>query len=74
MLDAVYNFDDVILRRPKSQIIMRPPVISEAELSLALGDGGPGRTGNGLRLFDYQDRRVRDRAAELAGLSRSHLG
>ena len=40
MLDAVYNFDHVILRRPKSQIIMRPPVISEAELALALGDGG----------------------------------
>jgi len=40
MLDAVYNFDDVILRRPNSQIIMRPPVISEAELALALGEGG----------------------------------
>ena len=39
-LDSVYNFDDVILRRPGSQIIMRPPVISEAEMALALGDGG----------------------------------
>src|SRR5271165_6455663 len=39
-LDSVYNFDDVILRRPGSRIIMRPPVISEAELALALGDGG----------------------------------
>src|SRR5271154_6222294 len=37
-LDSVYNFDDVILRRPGSQIIMRPPVVSEAELALALGD------------------------------------
>ena len=39
-LDSVYNFDDVIQRRPGSQIIMRPPVISEAEMALALGDGG----------------------------------
>ena len=39
-LDSVYNFDDVILRRTGSQIIMRPPVISEAEMALALGDGG----------------------------------
>jgi defect-in-organelle-trafficking protein DotC len=39
-LDSVYNFDDVILRRKGSQIIMRPPVISEAEMALALGDGG----------------------------------
>jgi defect in organelle trafficking protein DotC len=39
-LDSVYNFDDVILRRKSSQIIMRPPVISEAEMALALGDGG----------------------------------
>ena len=39
-LDSVYNFDDVILRRPGSQIIMRPPVISEAEMAMALGDGG----------------------------------
>jgi defect-in-organelle-trafficking protein DotC len=39
-LDRVYNFDDVVLRRPMSRIIMRPPVISEAEMALALGDGG----------------------------------
>ena len=39
-LDAVYNFDDVILRRPGSHIIMRPPVVSEAEMAMALGDGG----------------------------------
>jgi len=39
-LDSVYNFNDVVWRRPGSQIIMRPPVISEAELALALGDGG----------------------------------
>jgi defect-in-organelle-trafficking protein DotC len=39
-LDSVYNFNDVILKRPGSQIIMRPPVISEAEMALALGDGG----------------------------------
>ena len=39
-LDSVYNFDDVILRRPGSQIIMRPPVVSEAEMAMALGDGG----------------------------------
>jgi defect in organelle trafficking protein DotC len=39
-LDTVYNFDDVILRRPGSQIIMRPPVVSEAEMAMALGDGG----------------------------------
>ena len=39
-LDSVYNFDDVIQRRQGSQIIMRPPVISEAEMALALGDGG----------------------------------
>jgi defect-in-organelle-trafficking protein DotC len=39
-LDRVYDFNDVILRRPGSQIIMRPPVISEAEMALALGDGG----------------------------------
>ncbi|HEY1783154.1 MAG TPA: type IV secretory system conjugative DNA transfer family protein [Roseiarcus sp.] len=39
-LDAVYNFDDVILRRPGSRIIMRPPVVSEAEMAMALGDGG----------------------------------
>jgi defect-in-organelle-trafficking protein DotC len=39
-LDSVYNFNDVILRRPGSQIIMRPPVISEAEMAMALGDGG----------------------------------
>jgi len=39
-LDSIYNFDDVILRRPGSQIIMRPPVISEAEMAMALGDGG----------------------------------
>src|SRR5271166_5557170 len=40
MLDSVYNFDDVILRRPGSRIIMRPPVVSEAEMAMALGDGG----------------------------------
>jgi len=40
MLDSVYNFNDVILKRPGSQIIMRPPVISEAEMAMALGDGG----------------------------------
>jgi defect-in-organelle-trafficking protein DotC len=40
MLDTVYNFDDVVLRRSGSHIIMRPPVISEAEMALALGDGG----------------------------------
>jgi defect in organelle trafficking protein DotC len=39
-LDNVYNFDDVILKRPGSRIIMRPPVVSEAEMALALGDGG----------------------------------
>jgi len=39
-LDSVYNFDDVILRRPGSNIIMRPPVVSEAEMAMALGDGG----------------------------------
>jgi defect-in-organelle-trafficking protein DotC len=39
-LDSVYNFDDVILRRPGSRIIMRPPVVSEAEMAMALGDGG----------------------------------
>ena len=39
-LDPVYNFNDVILRRPGSQIIMRPPVVSEAEMAMALGDGG----------------------------------
>jgi defect-in-organelle-trafficking protein DotC len=39
-LDRVYNFDDVILRRPGSRIIMRPPVVSEAEMAMALGDGG----------------------------------
>jgi len=39
-LDSVYNFDDVILRRTGSRIIMRPPVISEAEMAMALGDGG----------------------------------
>ena len=27
-------------RRPGSQIIMRPPVVSEAEMAMALGDGG----------------------------------
>ncbi len=40
MLDTVYNFDDVILRRSGSQIVMRPPVVSEAEMAMALGDGG----------------------------------
>ncbi len=39
-LDNVYDFSDVILRRPGSRIIMRPPVVSEAEMALALGDGG----------------------------------
>jgi defect-in-organelle-trafficking protein DotC len=39
-LDSVYNFNDVILKRPGSRIIMRPPVVSEAEMALALGDGG----------------------------------
>jgi defect-in-organelle-trafficking protein DotC len=39
-LDSVYNFGDVILRRRGSQIIMRPPVVSEAEMAMALGDGG----------------------------------
>ena len=39
-LDTIYNFDDVILRRPGSRIIMRPPVVSEAEMAMALGDGG----------------------------------
>ena len=39
-LDSVYNFNDVILRRPGSRIIMRPPVVSEAEMAMALGDGG----------------------------------
>jgi defect-in-organelle-trafficking protein DotC len=39
-LDSVYNFDDFILKRPGSRIIMRPPVVSEAEMALALGDGG----------------------------------
>ncbi len=39
-LDSVYNFDDVILKRPGSRIMMRPPVVSEAEMALALGDGG----------------------------------
>jgi defect-in-organelle-trafficking protein DotC len=39
-LDSVYDFNDVILRRPGSQIIMRPPVVSEAEMAMALGDGG----------------------------------
>jgi defect-in-organelle-trafficking protein DotC len=39
-LDAVYDFDKVILRRPGSRIIMRPPVISEAEMAMALGEGG----------------------------------
>jgi defect-in-organelle-trafficking protein DotC len=39
-LDSVYDFDDVILRRRGSQIIMRPPVVSEAEMAMALGDGG----------------------------------
>jgi defect-in-organelle-trafficking protein DotC len=38
-LDSVYNFDEVILK-PGSRIIMRPPVVSEAEMALALGDGG----------------------------------
>ena len=39
-LDSVFNFDDVVLRRPMSRIIMRPPVISEAEMAMALGEGG----------------------------------
>jgi defect in organelle trafficking protein DotC len=39
-LGSVYNFNDVILKRPGSRIIMRPPVVSEAEMALALGDGG----------------------------------
>jgi defect-in-organelle-trafficking protein DotC len=39
-LDSVYNFSDIILKRPGSRIIMRPPVVSEAEMALALGDGG----------------------------------
>jgi defect-in-organelle-trafficking protein DotC len=39
-LDSVYNFNDVILKRPGSRIILRPPVVSEAEMALALGDGG----------------------------------
>jgi defect in organelle trafficking protein DotC len=39
-LDSAYNFNDVILKRPGSRIIMRPPVVSEAEMALALGDGG----------------------------------
>jgi defect-in-organelle-trafficking protein DotC len=38
-LDSVYNFDEVILK-PGSRIIMRPPVVSEAEMAMALGDGG----------------------------------
>jgi defect in organelle trafficking protein DotC len=39
-LDSVYNFSDIILKRPGSRRIMRPPVVSEAEMALALGDGG----------------------------------
>jgi defect in organelle trafficking protein DotC len=39
-LDSAYNFNDVILKRPGSRIIMRPPVVSEAEMALPLGDGG----------------------------------
>jgi defect in organelle trafficking protein DotC len=39
-LDSVYDFNDVILKRPGSRIIMRPLVVSEAEMALALGDGG----------------------------------
>jgi defect in organelle trafficking protein DotC len=39
-LDSVHDFDDVILKRPGTRIIMRPPVVSEAEMALALGDGG----------------------------------
>ena len=30
----------MILRRSGSQIVMRPPVVSEAEMAMALGDGG----------------------------------
>ena len=74
MLDTVYNFDDVILRRPGSQIVMRPPVVSEAEMAMALGDGGQIARETACVYSITKVAQLSLRAAELADLSRPDLG
>ena len=73
-LDSVYNFDDVILRRPR-----RPDHHAPAgRLGSRDGDGArrrrPDRPRDRLRLLDHQDGSAQLRAAELADLSRADLG
>jgi defect-in-organelle-trafficking protein DotC len=40
MLDSVYDFGPLVLHHGGSQILMRPPVVSQAQMAFALGDAG----------------------------------
>ena len=40
MLDTVYDFGPVVLRRSGSQILMLPPIVSQAQMAFALGEAG----------------------------------
>ena len=39
-LDNVYGFDSLVLRLGGGQTLMRPPIVTQAQLAFALGDGG----------------------------------
>ena len=39
-LDQVYDFNAVVLRHPGSQILMAPPIVSEAQMAFALSEQG----------------------------------
>jgi defect-in-organelle-trafficking protein DotC len=39
-LDSVYDFGPLVLHHGSSQILMRPPIVSQAQMAFALGDAG----------------------------------
>jgi len=39
-LDSAYDFQPLVLRHGTSQILMRPPIVSQAQMAFALGDAG----------------------------------
>lgn len=40
MLDSVYDFGPLVIHHGASQILMRPPIVSQAQMAFALGDAG----------------------------------
>ena len=73
MLDSAYDFNTLVLPVGGGQTLMRPPVVTQAQMAFALGER-PGRTGNRLHLSNHPRGATGFGAAKLAGLFGEKVG